>query len=146
MAILKDRLVVVETVYHQPTGEQPTAVESRFSRDLQTVEQPYQRQLTATEEWKPLDCGWIKDAGMLVIQNLEGKFQANPTDEERAEAAARVLEVSYREDQDPNMDVSRHGWLIYPGESFRGCPSNLDLLAVRSQYGSLRLSVFIIPR
>lgn len=146
MASLKDRLVVVETVYHQPAGDRPVSVDSRFSRDLQSVEQPYQRQLVATEEWQPLDHGWIEDAGMIVIQNLEGKFAANPTDEERAEATAKILEVSYFAGENPVVDAFGRGWLVLPGESMRACPSDVRCLAVCSRSGPLRFSIFILPR
>jgi hypothetical protein len=147
MKTLKDRLTVVETVYHQPAGEPPVSVDFRFSRDLDSVEQSYRRQLTATEDWKSLDHGWIEQAGMLVIQNLEGKFRANPTDEERAEAAAKVLEVAHRVDEDPAAGVWDCAvWLVLPGESFRGCPSDIKRLVVRSRSAPLRFSVFILPR
>jgi hypothetical protein len=96
MADLKSEITVVEQVYHQLSGSQPRAIESRFSRELESDEQPYERHLKVGEESVPLDCGWIKEASQLVIINEEGKgLQANPTDEERKGLACKILEISY---------------------------------------------------
>src|SRR3990167_2766898 len=55
------RIVVVENVYYQKTGEpNATATESRFSHWLVTDEQPYIRKIKVGEEWMPIDRGWIE--------------------------------------------------------------------------------------
>lgn len=106
-----DRITVVESVYHQRFTKQPTGVESRFSRNLDTREQPYTRQLTATKDWQPLDCGWLKSVGMLVISN---------------DGSENDLLVGYGRGHDVN-------WIIPPGESMRGYPFDASSLRVCCQ-------------
>src|SRR6185312_8298003 len=88
------RLGLVCTVYHQQPGNEPISAESRFSRWLESEEQPYLRKLVIGEEWTLLDCGWLEDVGMLLLRNEEGKFQVQPTEAERAEVMSRVVEVA----------------------------------------------------
>lgn len=67
----KARLTVVESVYHQINGEQPTIVDPGYTVPIKSDEQPYIRRLTITDSWQPLDCGWINKASLLVLQNTE---------------------------------------------------------------------------
>lgn len=148
MSILKSRLTVVESLYHQSFGEEPVRVDSRFSRELESDEQPYSRRLKATEGWQPLDCGWVKDPGMVCVTNEEGKhFQVNPTKEEKEALARKVLEILISPGQlnRESMGWESLGWLIPPGESFRGCPPSHKIW-IRSQSGVTRFSVFTIPK
>ena len=144
MRQIKDRLTVRETVYHHPFGHNPQAIETRFSHELETTEQLYERHLQVTEEWQPLDCGWLKDkVGMLVIQNDEGHFlYVNPTDEEREAAANRTVEVAYKK---PEQSCS-NCWLIPPGESMRARPSHASELAIRCQSGVAEITLYLIPK
>ena len=145
---IKDRLTVVESVYHQPFGESPVEIPSRFSRNLKTREQVYSRRLTATEDWQSLECGWLGNAvGMLVISNDEGKNQqANPTDEERKALAAKVLELCHSDASRTMHSPARRGeWLIPPGESMRGCPVAAQQLLIRCQSGAAKFTLHLIP-
>lgn len=134
------RIVVVESVYHQRFGEDPEEVQSRFSRALESNEQLYKRQLKATEEWQPLDCGWLRgNVGMLVIANTEGQFLTpNPTDEEREALSKRVIEVAY------GAGI-KFSWLIPPGESMRGCPSSAGSLHVRCHSETATFTLYLFP-
>lgn len=142
MGVLKSRLTVVESLYHQASGEEGMMVSSRFSRDLESDDQAYgPRRLKATEEWQPLDCGWVEEMGMVSITNEEGKrLQVNPTEKEKEATAKKVLELALT----PNPD-SLWSFLIPPGESFRGYPSTQKLW-IRSQSGITRFSNFVIPK
>ncbi len=136
---VKDHLTVVETVYHRQYGEEATAVESRFTRELQTQEQSYTRRLKVEEEWRSLDTGWIIQVGMLVIQNTEGKFlQQIPSEADKAEALKKTIEIKH--------DGSEGCWLILPGESIRVCPSDASSLRIRCQLGTARFTVHIFPK
>jgi hypothetical protein len=136
---VKSRLGVVEHVYHQSSNDQPMQVEGRFSRPLLSNEQPFRRKLTATQERKRLETAWIDDAGMLCLANEEGKCeQVVPTPEQRALNAAKVVELSYGDSDDK--------WLILPGETFRGQPSNVKNLFVRCQCGTAECWVTIFPK
>lgn len=148
------RMTVVQTVYFQADGQEPSSVDSRYNRDIVQDEHPYHRQSRVGEEWKLLDCGWIERACCLVIKNEPTKFHVQPTPEERAEATARVLEVAIRVDVSPkNRDMHTPRtqpvmavWsLVHPGESLRVCPSSLKDLWVRCRSGECRFSVYLMP-
>jgi hypothetical protein len=133
----KNRLTVVETVYHQVSGEQPQSVESRFDRELQSDEQMYQRCKVATEEWQPLDLGWVPDPGTIVIENNEGILQqVNPTPEQQEELAKKILVLS----QDSGL-----GFEVRPGESFRFSHDAPGVLLLRCRSGSARYRISVIP-
>jgi hypothetical protein len=130
------RLTVVESLYHQGTADEPFNFVSKFERMLMIDEQPYVRQAKATEEWKKLDFAWLNEGyGTVVIRNEEGTFpNTKPTDEEKQEAEARVLEVGY-ENETP--------WLVYPRASMRVCPTKP--LFIRSRSGKSRFTLCVIP-
>lgn len=137
--ITKDRLVVVESVYHLPVGRPPTMVDVRFSRFLFTEEQARVKRCKATPEWAPFDTAWLSVCSVLVVENLEGKFtQKIPTLEIREEASKKVLEISF---------VGHHDdcFLVRPGESFRASPKSLPSLRIRSVYGEASYQLTLIP-
>lgn len=138
-----DRLTVVEMVYHRPYGEETLAVDTRFTRKVDSGEQPYQRLChkptnMATEEWKELDFGWLKESiGMIVIVNNEGFYPLNPTEEEEKEVESRVIEIGYSE---------KDTWEIPPRESFRGTPSNPSGLRIRCRSGMAKYTLTVLPK
>jgi len=138
--LIPSRLVVVETAYYQPINESPLAVESRYSRELETDEQLYQRFKVATEKWEALDKGWIgSHPGLLLIQNTEGQnLQLKPTKEEKKELSQHVLELSL--ENNPTM-----AWLIPPGESMRAYPSDISSLLIRCQKGTAKYTLTLFP-
>ena len=135
-----DRLVVVETVYYQQTGQQPLAIETRFSKPLESREQLYQRQLKTTQEWESLDVGWIKSVGMLLLKNCAGKdLQENPSEQLAAEIASSTIELGIPDCQ------SSFTILVPPGESARFCPSSLDLLVRCKNVANVPYVLTLIP-
>ena len=139
---LKNRCVVVDTTYHQNGRNQPTAVESTFSLDLATDEHPYQVPMTVAEEWQAVDLGWLDRCSMLVLKNLEGVFtQIIPTEEERRDALAKVVDVSF----DPprfGVDKTIHAY-VPATASTRMWPSGP--VHLRCQSGEARIVVFAMP-
>jgi hypothetical protein len=141
MAHLKDRMTVVEKVYYQQVGDSPTSFEFSFSRDLTSHEQVYRRQCKAERDWEPLDYGWIKEVGTILIQNEEGKrLFVNPTEEEKADTASRIIEVSCI----CGLEIPS-GWLVYPGETFRGSTECLGRVRIRCREGTAVFTVIVIP-
>lgn len=138
----RPRLTVVERVYHQQIGSEPFAVESVFSRTLDSEEEHYQRTVKVNDGWTKLDCGWVSAASVLILRNEEGVFRhTNPTPEEEAEVALRVVELglqigAYVETTDE----------VRPQESIRRCPVDLSRLMVRCRHGAAKLRLTLIPR
>lgn len=152
----KSRITVVDMVYHQPADLPPTTMlgdAMRFSRELESDEQPYERRLLATEDWKPLDCGWISKVGMLLLRNDEGFFSVRPTPEQRAEVALRVIEITFDYCLNPSdsplcssTDPYGRCILVPPGESCRFFPEDAKSLRVRCRSGRAQYTISLSPR
>lgn len=137
------RVGVVSTIYHQQPDAEPIAVEARFSRWLESGEQPYLRKLTIGEKWTPLDLGWLQGAGRVFLKNEEGRFAAQPTQEEREATMARIVELAVVEPVAGNRHFS---WgRVRPGESLCFEPTNPASLRLRCQRGQARITLLIVP-
>lgn len=133
------RLTVIEKVYHQLPGEQPTVAEHQFVRQLLSDEQPFARKFKVPHDWKVLDLGWIERAGMLVLRNEEGRHPVVvPTPKERAEIDRRVIEVAFDEGADPAL-------VVLPGESCRFHPIRLRDVRVRCPAGMASATIHLNP-
>lgn len=138
---LRDRMTIVEKVYHQPQTGEAYCCETVFERWLDDEESVYSRKMKVSEEWKLLHFGWFSDdgkpVGMLVIRNDEGRdLQRLPSDEEKTKTASLILEIGVHDL--PLFDV-------FPGESFRATPSGQDLY-VRCLGGECSFTVFAFPK
>ncbi len=135
----RNRITFVEHVYLQSAGEmEPKSISLGFSRLVQSSEQIYERYCKAKQEWTPLDYGWVEKPGITIIVNSEGRFtQAYPTDEERAAAEDRTIEVS--------LGAPGGGLLISPKESLRFRSSEPDKVRIRCKSGPARYIIYVFP-
>jgi len=125
------RITVVEHIYHQCIETDPFSVTSGFTRHTQIKEQPYSRKCVANEGWSNLDFGWMKDLmGMIVLVN---ETKADPF-----QSSSKILELAFANNPDDC-------WVILAGESFRGSPSNNDLI-VRCRSGDCRYTIHCLPK
>lgn len=144
---LRDRMTVVDKVYHQPQNGDAYCCETTFERWLNDEESVYSRKIKVGSEWKLLHLGWFTDdskpVGMLVMRNNEGThLQALLSDEEKDQLSKRVLEVGVSiGDRDEFVPV----FLVPPGESNRVVPSATPL-CVRCLGGECSFTVFAFPR
>lgn len=129
----KPRITVVETVSFQEPGEQPISSRQSFVAYCEGSDAAYVRpHMMIGEEWTPLDTGWIKDPGMVLVVNLEGHFtQVIPTQAERDEAELRVLEVGKFA-------------CVPPREDLRIRPTKPMFL--RSRHGQIKIAVTVYPK
>lgn len=138
----RDRLTVLNKVYHSTRGQSPRLFDHGYSVPLLGEEhQPYERQGYAIESWEHLDLGWMnnENAGLLVIINNEGKFlDRYPTDEERENSAKRVLELGYSN--------SSPRWLIPPQCQMQAWPSEIEDLCIRSSFEQARFTLLVFPK
>lgn len=132
------RITVHSMVHHELKDDQPTTTEMRFWMPLETDEEPYQRRKKVGEQWEALDLGWISDPSFICVENLEGRPEAvQPSPEEMAAIAARVLELSFD---------GKESWLINPRQHFLGLPSSAKSILIRCQSGVAAYRVTIFPR
>ena len=137
----RDRITVNETFYHQPFGEDAICVDSQFTHYVEGTEQPYIRRTTVTEEWKPLDTGWLEDnVGFILLQNHPPKFlHREPSEEERQLAFEKVLQIMLGS-EDENV------LLVPPGQNFRGFPKHVSRVQVRCQRGTSKVTIHAYPK
>lgn len=149
-------LVVVDQVVHRNIEQEPTSTICRFSRSLHTDEQPWIRHFEVTEEWKPIECGWIETCSMLVLENKEGRFtQVVPTQEERDEAALKQVILGYPLPKNMPKEALEYLEILYPtginflvvqpGESGRFQPTNVQALHIRSRYRAAKCVLTLYP-
>lgn len=127
-AIPEDRIVVVENVYHQTEETNPVMVESRFSKKINSQEQPYTRIMKVGPPLVPVDLGWLKDAplSMLLLQNASPKGEKGST----VEVCGRTPVADY---------------ILPPGESLRVQPVEGFAPLLRCPEGQAKVIVTAYP-
>lgn len=144
------RLTTVSVVYHQPLGEEPHSFLHKTSKPLTTDEQAYTRKLKVTQEWQPIDTGWLTSLSLLLITNEEGKHTTQPTEEEKLAISQRVLEVGINVEDGYPLSVACPGptpvFLIGPGDSFSASPYDCSSLYLRCQSGVAKVTVNAFPK
>jgi hypothetical protein len=149
--VIPNRLTVVETIYHQSKDNDPVSSQTGFCRNLETEEQVYRRDLhlDAEKGWQPLDIGWLRESGCshLSVTNKGGKRSTvQPTPEERAEMATRIVDIYYGWTA-PTAETNPLDCLTFllPGESFRVTPMNPGLFYLRCRQGKTMATIFAYP-
>lgn len=155
----RGRITVIETVYFQGPDAEPTSRECNFSNWVGTDEQPYLRRCRIGEAFKPLDLGWLSNIpiGLVCIDNHEGSFPEKlPTPQEKANAAAKVLEVSFglstapqsltmHDPPSPPPTATVPAILVKPGEGVRFQPAAAKNVLIRCRSGEARVTITVFP-
>lgn len=137
--LYKGRLTVIEQIYHQQADSDPTNLEERYSRILESEEEPYKKKLTINQDWIILNAPGLESTSLVIIRNLEGRYRTTIPDQVEIELVKeRVLEVGF-------LVTSPH-IIIPPTESARFCPSNLEKLYIRCRKGSCKISILVVPK
>lgn len=132
------RLTVVEKIYHQIPGSDPTGINIGFTRHLQEDEEPYLRspRKPVPIDWTPLDLGWIaeecKSASCVVIRNL-----SRPKEPVFLQEDDEFIYIKYKD--------SKEHFTIAPQEAMRFTPSDPKSLVIRSSTGKALFSLVIFP-
>lgn len=136
--VLKPRLTVIETVYHQEPGSDPTSFTSSFPVLLETTEQPCIRKLKIGQVPQSLDT-WLSSVSELIIRNDEGTYRdkpGRPSEEDKEDVKRHVIEVL------------RNGQLtdyVRSGRSCRFEPSDFKSIQLRCQHGEARVTIAAFP-
>ena len=136
--VLKPRLTVLETVYYQEPGGEPTWFPAPFSIMLESAEQPCIRKLKIGQILQSLDT-WLSSVSELVIRNDEGTYRdkpGRPSEEEREDMKKRIIEVY----------LTGHPSLyVRPGRSCRFEPVRFQGVQLRCQHGEARVTIAAFP-
>lgn len=136
--IIKDRLTYRIMWYFQQPDREAQQVECGHTRDLSESDQPYMRELTATEEWQNLDYGWIENPGTILIETFPLRLPVNPSEEQRKAYEEGILELGYAD--------SSGGCLIYPGQALPFNVTEPENLRIRSHKGDVRYRINVYTK
>lgn len=148
---MKSRITVVETVFFEDgQGGKPVSGESRWSKLLDSDEQPFVRRMKVSEHWKPLEVGWLSACSMLCITNVRARRAFTPTEEDKESEALKVVQLGVKAAvetfQPYNVGVAGTPFAnIGPGESLRMPAINLSELVIRTLHGEATVLVTIFP-
>jgi hypothetical protein len=132
-----DRLLVVETTYHQKEGKQTKSIENKTQRELLKKDDLFQRTLTVGEEFEKINLGWIEHPGTLLIKNEQKIYiDVIPTLEEKEARMLKKLLVKFSD--------SEHGFLIHPEDQLRIEPTNHQNLLIKSMSGTTEYTLTVI--
>lgn len=116
----------------------------RFGRFPASEDAPYQRPgLTVGPEWSKVDCGWVEDVGLLIVENLPTRFGVRPSKAEQDEADAKMLEISFNGEE--GNDV-RADLLLPPGEAILLTPTRARSIGIRCARGHTKVTITVFPK
>ena len=125
---LFNRVVILETVYHQREMDNPVSVTHNYVKKLQNNIQPYSRELDIGKEWKAVDFGWISDPVLVLLKNIGLRKQVPDIELGivSTDGVIPFLAIAYQE----SVRLSK---LIYPGGLFiRGVEETRAMLTAFS--------------
>lgn len=131
--------------FHQQPGRPPTVFDCRSQRWLASPEQPYERRLQISGEWRPFPMvDWLEaeKIALLAIRNDEGHLQVVPTEEEREDVARRILELGVVDSAGGIVAFAR----ILPRECAHLEPLDISRLYLRCQHQQARCTILLSPR
>lgn len=127
------RITVVSQVTYQTAGKVTSTVISRYSLPVAEDDQKYERPpYSVGEEWVPLDPGWVKEPGMVVVQN----DRKSPWLEI---GVSTVISLD-------GMTAVLPCWLVPPGGEHRGFPADFSSVRVRAKEGQCKFVVNVYPK
>lgn len=162
IAPVRSRYTVSETVYHQQTGQQPRAFQSRYNHPLSSDEQPVERTIVIGPDWVEFPKLWVDVAAQILVFNHEGSgLQVRPSLDEEQEISRHVIEIgilvgspeltrSPRTQWDPPRKAREELAIVSfsqvrPGQSCRFEPIDLAYHRVRCLHGQARCTFVAIP-
>lgn len=139
----KDRITVQLAMHYQQFGEEPVSGSASFSYQIEQSEDPaYQRWHRASEKWKPLETGWVRAVGYVLLENRAGKgLNTNPSPEQLEEFSKQVILVAT---DDPSQATKVSPLQIMPGHSMMLCPTGP--LFIRCASGDVKFNVTVFPK
>lgn len=137
-----ERVTVILKVHHVGIGLPTTSKDLAFDDACeQDGQQVWDRRFPVGSEWKPLaDKSWVENPGVIVVHNLTAPARhVQPTEEQKAIAAAAVLQIAAGDD-------GRGMLTVYPGRFILIEAADLSEWSVRSAAGDALAGVTVYPR
>jgi len=138
------RLVLVETLYHQITGEEPSQFSFKSTQRLTTDEQVFTRRCKIEYDWVKLETGWLKEASRVLISNTTGSRRSTiPTEEEQEEVDRSQLIILLCE---PKYADKVSPIVVKPGDSVHFVPFDLDKVYLRATLNFVDCTLTTFPK
>lgn len=137
-----DRLTYVLNAHHEHMGDQPTSVVCQYSRILDHKEQPYVRRLEITTEETSLDIGWVKNPGLILIENKDGSDSPVQLSKEEQKAIEDRF-ISVRFGENSACAKIRNGF-TFPIEFC--CVETISLVRLVASEGTIQAKLTVFPR
>lgn len=128
------RVIVRSEIIHERSGKPARTWGQPHAFAVASNEPACDRELTVGEGWQVLELGWVRWPSLLYIKNLETEFRVNPTPEEQAEAAAKVVEFKGLE------------LILSPGRDMQIEPEFKGDVLVRCRKGQTQLLIVAVPK
>ena len=151
-------LSVVENVYHQRPGMQPTASVSKYTLRSDDGTQPYRREegLDTGGRWQPLELMWFKDRKVSLLVLANKTLQAGPGAKTRGgDYLPPTLELLFFNADNGSIKDLVHipsdsslltaDILLPPGESCRFRPNPEKKIWVRTVNGAVPYVLTVYP-
>tara|TARA_R110000751_G_scaffold222808_1_gene325058 strand:- start:432 stop:899 length:468 start_codon:yes stop_codon:yes gene_type:complete len=133
-----DRISARLDVYHEKEDEEPTYINSVFSELIPPCdERVYSRKIKVSEEWQPIDIGWLNSSGFLLIQNTKKKYKTNPDENEIEIEKKKTIVV---------RTGNGEGWKIKGGSFFFGNPVDMNNVEIKCEFESTAIEIHVFPR
>lgn len=138
------RVTVIETITYRAPFKDAQAIDTRWTAPLNGDEQPWVRMITVGSEWTPLDFGWLKEVGLLIIKN-EHKLEKTLTKPE--ENAIAPFSITYGMRLEETLPLPLAIAEIAAGQSLRIVPLSVKSLGLQSFRGEqVPCTVYAFPR
>jgi hypothetical protein len=145
MTKFRPKLTGIITFHYIDSDGNGIPMDRRWSTILNSDEQPWgPRKLIAAEKWLPLETGWIKNAGLLLISNSES---ARDSQAGTLEICYHIAEPQAQRDMlsAPQIPPSAQ-WLVPPGHAYPGMFADVSRLLIRASKGQVHYSLMVYPR
>ncbi len=139
----RSRVVVVESVYHQPIDGAPIITESKYVRVLDSDEQPYgPRRIKVHGDWTQLKTGWLTTYSLVTLSNEEGRhLQVIPTTQQSESIRSRIIDIAILDEFGKYIVIGH----VNPGESYRGTPPRGATLYARCLHHPAKITYTAFP-
>jgi hypothetical protein len=136
---INDRITARIDVYHEQRDEPPKDFHIIFSGlSNQSEEDVYSRKMEVTEEWTPVDKGWVSDVGFVLLTNTKKKYRVNPDGDEIESEKKKIIRI--------RTDKIGDGWRVEKGMFFFGHPSNIATTEIKCEFETTTVELSIFPK
>lgn len=140
------RLVSRGQVFIQRPNEQPEQIDIKSIIELppsDNEDQIWMRMYKLTEEWSPIDYGWVLNPSRILITNMTGMNLALVPDEAaRQEINQNIVELTFEQNiTEPNATHL----MLHPGDTQNIVLNDFSALRIRTRKAGTKIKIHAFP-